>query len=534
MNSVISVNSVVNTVPPVVRLRSSPTPRRAALTAAVSDLEAFSLACYPHTPLRGYQLAIGLRIVAAVLRGAGGQFALLFARQAGKDELLAQVQAYLLLRAQGRGGGTVLAAPTLRPQGLISLRRLEARLRTPLHRPARRRDVGLLQVGQATAAFLSAEPTAQARGETASLLLIGNEAQDIAPARWDAVFAPMTASTNAPHVVAGTAWATDGLLARQVAWLEEGAPERVCRVAWEEVAAEVPAYGAHVRARMAQLGADHPFIRTEYCLEPLATEDGLLPARRRARMQGVHPRAHTPVPGTEYALTLDVGGAADCGLQTADCGLDGVDEHRVDHQQRSRPGAQHSLIRNPQSAIRNDATALTVFAVDREPVGDPLIGLPRYRVVDRQVWVGADQPALYAALRDLAAHWAARWLVVDATGLGAGLAQFLQRACAPRTTVLPFVFSAQSKSALGWGWLGTIESGRYKDYAPDGAADTGLFWAQAAACRMAVAPGPGRLLQWSVPAARGHDDLLVSAALVAHLDTAVAWRGRSASGRSYE
>ena len=82
----------------------SPSPRRRAITAAVSDLEAFSLACYPHAPLRGYQLAIGLRIVAAALRGAGGEFALLFARQAGKDELLAQVQAFLLLRAQGRGG----------------------------------------------------------------------------------------------------------------------------------------------------------------------------------------------------------------------------------------------------------------------------------------------------------------------------------------------------------------------------------------------------------------------------------------------
>jgi hypothetical protein len=100
--------------------------------------------------------------------------------------------------------------------------------------------------------------------------------------------------------------------------------------------------------------------------------------------------------------------------------------------------------------------------------------------------------------------------------------------------VLPFVFSQQSKSALGWGWLGTIESGRYPDSSPDGPPAPGLFWGQAAASRLAVAPGPGRLLAWSVPAARGHDDLLVSAALVAHLDTAVAWRGRLASGRSYE
>jgi hypothetical protein len=44
-----------------------------------------------------------------------------------------------------------------------------------------------------------------------------------------------------------------------------------------------------------------------------------------------------------------------------------------------------------------------------------------------------------------------------------------------------------------------------------------------------VLPGPGRLLRWSVPAARGHDDLLVSAALTARLDR-VDWRERVARG----
>ena len=164
------------------------------------------------------------------------------------------------------------------------------------------------------------------------------------------------------------------------------------------MAAEVPAYGAHVRARIAQLGADHPFIRTEYCLEPLATEDGLLPARRRARMQGGHPRAHTPTPGTEYALTLDVGGAdvgvGGWGLGVGDEGIrdqgSGIGEGVVEGSHASR--ITHQTRTNPQPPTPNphDATALTVFAVDRGTVGDALIGLPTYRVVDRQVWVGAD------------------------------------------------------------------------------------------------------------------------------------------------
>ena len=42
-------------------------------------------------------------------------------------------------------------------------------------------------------------------------------------------------------------------------------------------------------------------------------------------------------------------------------------------------------------------------------------------------------------------------------------------------------------------------------------------------------PGPGKLLRGSVPARRGHDDLLISAALTAWLD-AIDWRDRMARG----
>ena len=76
-------------------------------------------------------------------------------------------------------------------------------------------------MGKAEAYYLSAASTANARGATASLLLLANEAPDILPERWDAVFDPMAASTNATTVFAGTVWSDITLLARQMrlCWL---------------------------------------------------------------------------------------------------------------------------------------------------------------------------------------------------------------------------------------------------------------------------------------------------------------------------
>jgi hypothetical protein len=252
-----------------------------------------------------------------------------------------------------------------------------------------------------------------------------------------------------------------------------------------------------VEARIDQLGRNHPFIRTEYFLEELDAEAMLFPPERRKAMQGTHPRQHQPEEGALYAMAVDVAG-------------------------EEEGWASDESVRREQP--RRDSTAVTVFRVMAR---DPFIGKPTYRVVDRHLWTGRPQTQVYGALRSLTEKWSPVCLVVDATGLGAGLASFLKASLG--RAVVPFVFTAVSKSHLGWTWLGIIDSGRYQEYAPDGADDTRNFWQQVEACTYEVAPGPGRQLRWSVPNQQVHDDLLMSAALVAVMDD-MDWRPRKAMG----
>ena len=511
------------------RLPDSPPSRLAqAARAAAGDVATFSGVVAPERRLRGYQVEPARAIAESVLGGLGRQFAVVFSRQAGKDELLAQVIAFLLARYRRRGGGIVVAAPTFRPQAALSRDRLLDRLAgSVLGSGTRVREGYAVHHGLASARFLSAAPGANARGQTADLLLVANEAQDIRPEIWDAVFDPMAACTNATTAYLGTVWSRDTLLARQIRFLEDqqaaDGVRRVWRVPWERVAEDLPAYGERVRARIAQLGADHPFVQTEYCLRELDGDGGLFPTHRLAQMQGNHPRRHRAEPGRRYALLLDVAGEEEAGT-----GPRAFDD-----------------------AARRDSTALTVVEVasHRSPVGSTETGglgdgesdrrsgdrrpatdnssLPVYRVVDRMAWTGVRHAALHRQLVDLAREvWRRSAVVVDATGVGAGLASFLAAALGQRPAIptVPFVFTAASKSRLGWDFLALIDGGRFKEYAepefaPGAAAEvTRVYRAQLAATTNALVPGPNKLLRWSVPAGRGHDDLVVRAALTALLD----------------
>lgn len=462
---------------------------RAELARTFSDIGLFSRRVL-RRPLRGYQIGPAQAIIDAVLQRRGLTMAVMMPRQAGKNQTSAHVEALLLSLCRRRGGFIIKASPTFRPQALNSMMRLESVFAEGLLPPLERDGAHMLRAGQARAAFYSAAPSANVVGATANILLEADEAQDIDEAVWNKAFAPMGASTATTTVLWGTAWTSQTLLARTIRALRwaEGRDEvrRVFVVSWQQVAAEVPAYGRYVAAEIARLGRHHPLIKSQYYLEEIDAEAGMFPPATRALMVGTHLRQRAPTEGREYALLVDVAGEA---------------EERTE-------GAR---LREEQP--RKDSTAATIIEVVRAEEG-----LPRFLVMDRYLWTGTPHHTLYGAIAHLAELWSATRVVVDATGVGAGLASFLQQALGSR--VHAFTFTATSKSALGWGFLGICNSGRFLDHRDDGSPERRQFWREVEAADYEVVEGPDRRMRWGVADPTIHDDLLLSAALCSLLDGA--------------
>jgi len=267
---------------------------RARLVHALSNIEAFSREVLQR-PLRSYQLAPARAIIASVLERRGLTFAVMMARQAGKNETAAHVEAFLLNYFRRRGGYLVKAMPTFRPQTANSILRLTAVLEGSLLPPPRREQGYILRVGRARALFLSANLKANVVGATANILLEADEAQDIDEAKWNKDFRPMGASSNVSTVLWGTAWTSQTLLARAIRALrqteERDQVRRVFIVPWEVVAEEVPPYGAYVRGEIGRLGPNHPFVKTQYDLEEIDGQGGMSPPATRTLMVGTHLRA---------------------------------------------------------------------------------------------------------------------------------------------------------------------------------------------------------------------------------------------------
>ena len=461
--------------------------------------------------LRPYQAPVAQAIIESVSKKLGLSIVVMFPRQSGKNELQAQIEAYLLKVCSHTQVELVKVSPTWRPQSINAMRRLQ---RVLAHNCATadawQKEAGyILRVGAARITFLSGAPESNIVGATANLLLEVDEAQDVQLSKYDGEIAPMAASSNATRVFWGTAWTSNTLLARELrlaqAAEQRDGRRRVFIQNAEEVAKVVPAYGVFVAEQVSRLGRNHPLVKTQYFSEEIDGEGGMFDLARQALMQGNHPTLPAPDPSRQgsYVFTLDVAGE---------------DEAAGDG------SLGRTLLRNPG----RDATALTIFELDAEVAVLPLSGKPVYRTVSRQQWVGIRHAALFSRLLALIDLWQPAAVVVDATGVGQTLASFLVEHWG-RT--IPFTFTAASKSKLGWDFLALIEAGRYKEHLP-GQDPTPVdrlqaeFWQQAMHCQYSIVEGPARQMRWGVPDGQRdlssgelvHDDLLVSAALVSVLE----------------
>ncbi len=461
-------------------------------------------------PLYPYQCEVANAILDSIEGRHGRIITVMMSRQSGTNQLSAVLEAYLLMSMPQ--GTIVKAAPTYTPQIITSRLRLLSLLDTPLTREriwtshgyivglAPRAEAALLRnhVGPRVM-FYSAGQESNVVGATADLLLEMDEAQDVSPEKFDRDFRPMAAVGNATTVLYGTAWSDTTLLAQQRAanleQQENGGVRTHFEFDWRTLAAINPQYRVFVEHEIARLGEEHPAIQTQYLLRAISGAGYFLNSLQHALLQGSHDWEDAPDGDGWYIAGMDVAG-----------------------EERPAPGLALAT-GNQFASSKRDSSVITIGRVSFNE-----LNLPCIEVVHHQWWTGRSHLEQYAAALALVERWGIRSLVIDATGIGAGLASLLlYKLSAERVT--PFTFTRPAKSRLAYQLLSLVNSGRLKLYAAPNAPATIYVecWQQLRKARYRL-PAP-ETLDFYVDPIDGHDDFLVSLALLteaAHSMTAPA------------
>ena len=252
---------------------------------------------------------------------------------------------------------------------------------------------------------------------------------------------------------------------------------------WRTLAAINPQYRAFVEHEIARLGEDHPAIQTQYFLHSISGAGYLLNNLQRALLQGSHLWEEAPGADGWYIAGMDVAG-----------------------EERPTPGGASG---NSFASSKRDSSVITIGRVFFNE-----LNLPCIDVIHHCWWTGRSHLEQYAAVTALIEQWGIHSLVIDATGLGAGLASLLlSKFGADR--IVPFTFSRPAKSRLAYQMLALINASSLKLYAPQQApvAIYNECWQQLRRARYRL-PAP-ETLDFYVDPADGHDDFLISLALLA-------------------
>jgi hypothetical protein len=499
-------------------------------------------------PLRDYQKQILAAILESVHRRHGATFTVMMARQMGKNETSAHLELMLLCRYVPKGATIVKAAPTFRPQVATSLQRFEQFVREaekngPLTRrypdgrevtlKLRREHGYRLYLGDGSVIFLSADPSASVAGATASHALEIDEAQDVDPEKYARDFRPMAAANNATTILYGTAWTDQTLLElhkqENLRLQAQDGVQRHFEFDWRHGAAANKAYGDFVRAEIERYSIQNPFIKTQYLLQTLSDQGTLFSPETRALMRGEHPRQTAPLsdddlpPDSYYVAGIDIAGPSE-------------DASDVD-----------AILRARQP--RKDSTAVLIAqvtpAADSRTGETDKIAHPITKIVQAFWWTGHPLHEQCDGLISILKEWRCARVVVDASGIGADLAERLQRALG-EPCVERFAFNVPSKSELTFALLNHANSGRLQmwDERPRGSSgrgpkqpllrtkvllpatqgfaalslEAGEFWRVVERARpIHRTSGSGHFgpnkLSFYVPEQYGHDDFLIALAL---------------------
>jgi len=459
-----------------------------------TDIEKFALRIAGRR-LYPYQAEIANAILHSINNNLGHIITVLCARQMGKNELSAILEAFLLHEYDLLGGTIVKAAPTFKPQIINSRLRLMAMLRHDLLKKRVWSSFGYMiglapfesekraQTGARILLF-SAEPESNVVGATASILLEIDEAQDVDPQKFDRDFRPMASTTNATTVMYGTAWSDDTLLARQKAInqeIEERTGEkRHFEYDWRVLAKINDKYKQFVEAEIERLGEEHVSIQTQYFLHEISGAGRFFSDMQLDLMRGTFAYQSEPSDDEIYIAGMDVAG-------------------------EDRPMEDGTPSRT------RDSTIVTIGRVVSQEER-----LPRIEVVHHQWWTGMHHEHQFQAAVALIEKWSIKALCIDYTGLGQGLASLLMDRFNSMDVerVQPFTFTRPSKSRLAYQLLALVNRKGIAFYRKEGAPYPVHLecWKQLRKAKSRLyAP---EVIDFYVPPEEGHDDFLISLALI--------------------
>ncbi len=452
--------------------------------------------------LRPYQQEVALAILGSIFGGKGLTFSVEIARQGGKNELSAQLELLLLTLYMAEPKNLIKCSPTFKPQTVISMMRLKDRLNDAGFDGIWAAELGyIVRLGNARAVFLSADESANVVGNTAHILLEIDESQDVSRDKYTKEFKPMGATTNVTTVHYGTTWDDSTLLEEvketNLELERRDGIKRHFRYDWEEVARYNPDYLAYVGAEKERLGENHPLFLTQYRLLPIHGGGGYMSNQQRTQLKGEHARKHQPDGGSVYIAGIDLAGESE-----------------------DAEGASLRALKP-----RQDSTVVTIGELDFS-VCNEVIKQPRIQVVEHYWWTGKKHAELYAQLVDILKNvWHCRRVVVDATGVGEPVSSFLRKALGSR--VVPFTFTQPSKSELGFSLLAAVNSGRLKLYQGDGSAEYQEVCFELEKARSQYRPS--QTMNFYVDPSQGHDDFLMSLALLVEAANQYSQRGAKGS-----
>ena len=302
----------------------------------------------------------------------------------------------------------------------------------------------------------------------------------------------MGSATNVTTVLYGTSWDDSTLLeeVKQSNLELERADgiKRHFRYDWQEVGKYNPAYVMFVQSERQRLGEEHPLFRTQYALSPVANSGGFLSRQQIALVLGEHQRQSQPEGRRTYIAGVDLAGELSSFYSPFNGGGGG-----------------------------RDSTVITIAEVDAASPSQPVL-----KIVEQYQWTGTPHSQLYQQMTDILKNvWYCRRIVVDATGIGQPVASFLRKELGSR--VIPFVITSRSKSDMGFELLSSVNSGRLKLYGQDGSREykETLFELERARAQYR----PNQTVNFYVEPQEGHDDFLMSLALVVQAGKNLSLRG---------